>query len=127
MSMLESNTSGSQEEPRPVKRAAPRRPRAWWSEQVEAWRLSGLSKAAFCAEHGLNAWTFDNWCVKLKRGMQHEGEPGTPSKFVAATIPVSEQVEGVTLSVGEVSLRFDGMMSAEAMAAWVRVLRTGGC
>ena len=40
------------------KLARARRERA---EHVEAWRSSGLSQAAYCAAHGINATTFNGW------------------------------------------------------------------
>ena len=29
---------------------------------VEAWPCSGLTKSAYCQEHGLNSKTFSRWC-----------------------------------------------------------------
>ena len=42
-----------------------------WTEWVTKWNGSGLSQAAFCREHGLNANTFNYW--KLRALKQHSG------------------------------------------------------
>ena len=31
---------------------------AHWKNHIEAWQVSGLSQAAYCRQHGLNANTF---------------------------------------------------------------------
>lgn len=35
--------------------------RMWWAVHVEAWRLSGLSRSAYCQQHRLNSETFGRW------------------------------------------------------------------
>jgi hypothetical protein len=35
----------------------------WW-QHVESWRSSGLSQAAYCRQHGLNAKSFSRWIRK---------------------------------------------------------------
>jgi len=42
--------------------------RRYWKQHVEAWRSSGLSRRAYCLEHGLTAKTFSYWCRKKKPG-----------------------------------------------------------
>ena len=37
---------------------------------IEAWQTSGMSQAAYCREHGLNAKTFGNW-LRIYRN-EHE-------------------------------------------------------
>ena len=39
-------------------------------EHVEAWRSSGLSQAAHCAAHGINATTFNGWVMVDRRARQ---------------------------------------------------------
>ena len=39
--------------------------RAWWSVHVDAWRRSGLTRAAYCREHRLGQGTFRRWLVAL--------------------------------------------------------------
>lgn len=35
---------------------------------IEAWQTSGMSQAAYCREHGLNAKTFGNWLRIYRNG-----------------------------------------------------------
>ena len=37
----------------------------YWSLHVEAWRRSGLSRAEYCAQHGLKTKTFARWMKHL--------------------------------------------------------------
>lgn len=38
---------------------------AWWAGHFEAWRRSGLSRAAYCREHQLSEQTFGRWLKKV--------------------------------------------------------------
>lgn len=40
---------------------APRRNRQFWIDHVNQWKRSGLSKAAYCQLHSINAGSFYNW------------------------------------------------------------------
>ena len=40
---------------------APRRNRQFWMDHVNQWKRSGLSKAAYCQLHCINAGSFYNW------------------------------------------------------------------
>ncbi|HNS59339.1 MAG TPA: hypothetical protein PLG04_09440 [Anaerolineaceae bacterium] len=56
---------------------------------IEAWQAGGISQAAYCREHGLNAKTFGNW-VRRHRA----SECSQSSALVPVTIrPVSAPVE----------------------------------
>ncbi len=48
--------------------------RAYWQAQVEQWQRSGLSKQAYCREHGLTAASLYRWCAKLDDGKK--AKPG---------------------------------------------------
>ncbi len=34
---------------------------AYWQEQLDGWRQSGLTQSAYCVKHGLNVKTFNRW------------------------------------------------------------------
>jgi hypothetical protein len=34
---------------------------AYWGQHIKAWRVSGLSRHAYCEREGLKATTFDYW------------------------------------------------------------------
>ena len=39
--------------------------REYWSQQVAEWRGSGLSKKAYCEQHGVPYWSLCRWAGKL--------------------------------------------------------------
>jgi len=39
--------------------------RTWWAVHIEAWRLSGLTQTAYCAEHQLKRGVFSHWLRKI--------------------------------------------------------------
>lgn len=48
--------------------------RADWQEHVSTWRSSGMTQAAYCRQHQLNATTFNGWVV-----MNRKASPATAS------------------------------------------------
>lgn len=50
---------------------APRRNRQFWIDHVSQWKRSGLSKAAYCQLHSINAGSFYNW----SRPARDDNEP----------------------------------------------------
>ena len=55
--------------------------RAYWQSQVRQWQRSGLSKQAYCREHGLKAASLYRWCARLRAG--ETTQPG----FVPVRLP----------------------------------------
>ena len=41
---------------------------AFWRGHVEVWRHSGLSRSAYCREHGLDGRSFHDWAGRAGRG-----------------------------------------------------------
>lgn len=61
---------------------------------VEAWWASGISQAAYCREHGLNAKTFGNWLrvYRIERKEVHS------SALIPVTIrPVAPSLDALKL------------------------------
>lgn len=52
---------------------APRRNRQFWIDHVSQWKRSGLSKAAYCQLHSINAGSFYNW----SRPTRNDTEPAS--------------------------------------------------
>ena len=48
--------------------------RADWQQHVSTWRTSGMTQAAYCRQHQLNATTFNGWVV-----MERKASPTTTS------------------------------------------------
>jgi hypothetical protein len=55
--------------------------RADWLQHVSTWRASGLTQAAYCREHQLNATTFNGW-ILLGRVKSPATAPLTPLPIV---------------------------------------------
>jgi hypothetical protein len=52
---------------RPSKASAPIRRHPAWLQHVRSWRVSGLSRTAFCERHGLNRCTFHQWVARSRQ------------------------------------------------------------
>lgn len=68
---------------------APRRNRQFWIEHVNQWRRSGLSKAAYCQLHSINAGSFYNWS-RPSRG--DDGPIGTEVQHTKLGIQAEESL-----------------------------------
>ncbi|SCZ87089.1 IS66 family insertion sequence element accessory protein TnpA [Nitrosomonas mobilis] len=67
------------------------------------WQASGLSQAAYCRAHGLNAKTFGNWLRAKRRGEKHAIKS-------PALIPVTvKPAAGLVESVERLQLRCRGI------------------
>ena len=40
-----------------------------WQQHVSTWRTSGLTQAAYCRQHQLNATTFNGWVVMDRKAL----------------------------------------------------------
>jgi hypothetical protein len=40
----------------------------YWQNHLQAWERSGLTQAAYCAQHALNAKTFSRWRSRILAG-----------------------------------------------------------
>lgn len=70
--------------------------RAFWSEKVAAWQVSGLSGQAFCQQHELTYHQFGYWRRKLADQPQAEASNG--SGF-ARVIPAGASAPSAGLTV----------------------------
>ena len=65
------------------------------TEHVESWRSSGLSQAAHCAAHGINATTFNGWVAagrNLRQGIATDATKTGAS--ASAAVPLLARTEG---------------------------------
>ena len=75
--------------------------RAFWLAHVEAWKKSGLEKAAYCRQHDLATTTLYNWSAKFrKEGVLQDAfvpvaveQPAQP----VALAPVREQDSAIDI------------------------------
>jgi transposase-like protein len=103
----------------------------YWSLHVEAWRRSGLSRAEYCARHGLKVKTFARWMKHLisveearkhadevrelrrKERAQQRKEPPRPThRFGARTDTRSRAIQAFWAMHVE-ALNWSGMSTAE--------------
>jgi hypothetical protein len=90
--------------------------RSYWVDHIEAWRLSGMSRAEYCQAHGLSRKTFGWWTWRLDQERRETSAQEAP-RFVPvelseavvagpeATEPADERIEialpgGVAVRVG---------------------------
>jgi transposase-like protein len=64
-----------------------------WNNHIEAWQASGLSQAAYCRQHGLNANTFSGW-LRQYRSLE---KPRHPALIPVQVQPLPTAVEPVVL------------------------------
>ena len=58
---------------------------ALWTEHVRRWRSSGLTRAAYCAEHAVKAATLSYWAWRLDKAQR---AVAAPAPMVPAFVPV---------------------------------------
>ncbi|HZX70337.1 MAG TPA: IS66 family insertion sequence element accessory protein TnpB [Rhodanobacter sp.] len=56
-----------------------------WAEHVRRWRSGGLTRAAYCAEHGVKAATLSYWAWRLGKTQR---AVAAPAPMVPAFVPV---------------------------------------
>jgi len=103
---------------------AKQRDRWVWSQHVEAAASSGLSKAAYCRQHGLVYKTFLRWVAHLDRVAP--GGPGDQSLVpLAITTSTAGDAPSLRLQIGNDVLL---LMPATVDARWLgEVLRAAAC
>jgi len=115
----------STKHPRPTSaRRIDSRPRSWWLDHYQAWQASDLSKSAYCAQQGLNLSSFSNWTTRFAR---ESAKPAVASRsvFFKAETQTPQHTPGHvrTLSFQGLGLTFDEPIQAEALPAWIRMIK----
>ena len=74
---------------------------AYWAEQVEACRSSGLPIKTWCAENGIVPNTYFRWQKKVYRAMCPEQEPfyEVPLAKTGGKAAVSIEIDGISATV----------------------------
>ena len=97
--------------------AQARQSRGTWAQRVSAFSQSGLTLQQFADEHGINAWTLENWKYKLRRAVKEQGistRPAASPAFLPIRIPASPTALAgdpmcermIEARIGDVGLRF---------------------
>ena len=79
-----------------------------------------MTKAEFCRERGLNINSFDNWCRKFRRV---DATQQKQTQFIPVSVAPSQVSSPVTVSVGDVSVRFDAGMAPDGLGPWLQAMR----
>ncbi len=88
--------------------------RKFWTRQVQAYHLSGLSQKEFCQKNGLIYTSFGYWKRRLERSAKAEG-----IEFVEIDVAaVAENSAAITLSVGKLDIRIHNDANPE-MIRWI--------
>jgi transposase-like protein len=89
--------------------------RAFWSQHVAACATSGLSRAAYCRQHDLSYWTFNDW----RRRLGSTGSSATSPR--QALVPV--MMTSAPSTAGALELRVGDQvrlsLPASVDAAWL--------
>ena len=74
-------TAGRQRADRPASQAqpAPTRRRPFWQAHVQAWRTSGLPRAAYCQQQNLSPRAFNAAVGRLRNTFRHAPKPASKS------------------------------------------------
>jgi hypothetical protein len=105
-----------------------RRDRSYWRTQLNDWKRSGLSKAAYCRRERINITTFYYWCGVFKqrqssrdRKRSTEGPAVNPS-FVPVTLH-REPTAVMTVQLADVTLSCHQLIAPEQLGAWLTAIR----
>ena len=116
--------------------SAPRRhvdTQIFWQRQVDAWHESGLNKAAFCRQAGVQPASFGQWSrrLSLSPSRSSQGAPSTLSAMAMIPVSVMDEVmaiEGVVPSQNviveraDISLTLPATLCAEHINTWLTSL-----
>jgi hypothetical protein len=90
--------------------------REYWQPHIEAWRLSGLTRRAYCEQNGLKISTLDYWCQKLIRAEKENRMKET------GWIPLQlseDSGSGIDLRIGRITVSvkpgFDSALLTEVL------------
>jgi len=118
------DTTGITLDPSPT----PRRNRAYWRTQLDDWKRSGLSKAAFCRQEGINITTFYYWCGVFKQShcsrdrKRSTGGAAVNPSFVPITIH-REPTAVMTIQLADVTVSCHELIPADQLGAWLTAIR----
>ena len=114
---------------------APRRNRQFWLDHVNQWKHSGLSKAAYCQHHSINAGSFYNWSrpsrgddesmgIELQRA-KPVAQPEEPLTFMPVTLkPIEHRVEDgfVHVQRAATDIALPAQLSADQINSWLSAI-----
>ena len=91
-----------------------------WLNHIEGWQLSGLSQAAYCRQHGLNANSFTGRLSEFRKKMSSAAPELIPVQVNVDEEPSS--INNLVLTVNNCRLELPGPISAQWLADLLRCL-----
>lgn len=91
-----------------------------WLNHIEGWQRSGLSQAAYCRQHGLNATSFTGRLSEFRK----KANSATP-KLIPIQVNVDEEpssTKKLVLTVNNCRLELPSPISAQWLADLLRCL-----
>lgn len=92
-----------------------------WAKCVEDWRVSGMSMAAWCRQHGLAYSRFQYWKQKLSPTVNSRSNDSGHG-FVQLVDP--EPKPGISVTVGAYTIHLSDEFDEQALAKCARALRS---
>jgi hypothetical protein len=78
----------------------------YWSDHIQRWQDSGLSKAEYCRQNHLTKHAFYYWCKKLRHASQDEGSNQDEGSVVPLPFRVVDLIPGQPSLVLNIGQRF---------------------
>ena len=114
---------------------APYRNRQFWIDHIRQWKRSGLSKAAYCQLHCINAGSFYNWSRPTRDEVEPLSAVTQPSKLDAQPknsltfIPVAitpanhrGEVHCVHVQRADTAIELPADLSADQIHSWLSAI-----
>ena len=92
-----------------------------WLNHIEGWQHSGLSQAAYCRQHSLNANSFTGRLSEFRKQENLE-----PAELIPVQVKVKEELSiphVLVFTVQDCRLELSATVSAQWLAALLRCLR----
>lgn len=103
---------------------------AFWQEHTDQWKLSGLSKIAYCQRHNLKPASFYNWSKKLEHtGSTLQLHADTQTSFVPVQVDhrvqaVRHNAEFVHVERAATDIALPVDLTSEQIQHWLQAIHT---
>lgn len=94
----------------------------YWQMIIAKWGKSGLSQAAFCRRHKLQAQQFSQWKVRLAKAAKIMPKLTTDADFVEIKRPVFHSVYEI-ITPDDYRIRIEGDSRSEVIASVLAAAR----
>ena len=108
----------------------------FWTEVMERYEKSGLTRKEFCNQNNLSFSKFRNWRCRISRKHKVDKQVSFDNKFIPLVVtdpPISKEVmpsHTIDLKLdpsGNISLSIPSQFNLEYLSSLLRVIRRTGC